>query len=159
MKQEGPYVSVAAICDQILLEKDDRISCIRFLDTLNVGVNMQRPQKPSVVRVQVNAFIAFKSGAFIGTKNCMLRLVSPSGKAGLLAANSPPSYPMTFNGGEHGHNLMVTLDIPASESGLYWFDVTLDDEVYARIPLKINITWQSSPTPIAPESSENSSQV
>ena len=40
---------------------------------------------------------------------------------------------MTFNGGGHGHNLYVTLDLTATESGLYWFDVMLDGEVFTRI--------------------------
>jgi hypothetical protein len=147
MNPNGPYVSVAAICESVLHEKDERISCIRFLDTLNVQVAAETPDPIPVLRFRVNAFVAFKSGAFVGTKNCMLRLTTPSGKSGKLKDSASKSYPMAFTGGEGGHNLIVTLDIPANESGLYWFDVMLDEEMYSRIPLKVNITRSSPPQP------------
>jgi hypothetical protein len=155
MNGDGPYVSVAAICDSVLHERDERISCIRFLDTLNVQVPAESPDPLPVIRFRVNAFVAFKSGAFVGTKNCTLRLVAPSGKTAKLEESAPKSYPMVFKGGESGHNLIVSLDVPTTEGGLYWFDVMLDEDVYTRIPLRVNITRSPLPQigPVAPENS------
>jgi hypothetical protein len=140
MIPEGPYVSVAAICESVLIEKDDRVTCVRFLDTLNIEVSADTPDPLPGIAMRISAFVAFKSGPFVGTKHCALRLNSPSGKIGKLSEESPRTYPMAFKGGEHGHNLTLTLEIPLSEGGLYWFDVLLDDVTYTRIPLKINIT-------------------
>jgi len=156
MNPEGPYVSVAAICEKVLSEKDGLVSCIRFVDILNLNIHKEKPEEPTGVRFAVNAFIAFKSGSFVGTKQCVLRLVTPSGKTGKLSAGAPKGYPVIFKGEGQGYNLILTIEIPASENGLYWFDVMLDDEVYTRIPLRINITWQSSPSPA---DSENSQQT
>jgi hypothetical protein len=158
MNSEGPYVSVAAICDSVLHEKDERISCIRFSDTLNVQLSAEIPDPLPPLRLQVAAFVAFKSGPFVGTKNCTLRLISPSGKTGKMTEATPKSYPMIFKGGEQGHNLIVSLDIPAVETGLYWFDVMLDEEVYTRIPLKVNISRTQPPPPPPPDSDSQNSR-
>ena len=159
MNPEGPYVSVAAICESVLQEQDGKVSCIRFIDVLNVTVNQEQPKTPVTVPIEVRAFVSFKSGPFVGSKNCMLRLVSPSGKTGQLAEDAPKSFPMVFNGGEHGYNLLLTFNLPVRESGLYWFDVLLDEEVCTRIPLKINLMWQSSQAQTGPENSVNSQQT
>lgn len=155
MNLKGPYVSVAAICEVLLHEQDDRLSCIRFFDVLNVQVAAGSPEPLPAIQLRVNALIAFKSGEFVGTKNCVLRLESPSGKTGKLAETSPKSYPMIFKGQESGYNLKMALDIPVTESGLYWFDVLLDDELYTRIPLRLNITR----TPPSQPDSENNQQA
>jgi|ERR1051325_1067060 hypothetical protein len=159
MNQNGPYVSVAAICQSVLHEKDEKISCIRFIDTLNLSVPADAPDPLPPIKFGVTAFVAFKSGEFVGTKNCTLRLKSPSGKTGQIEETAPKSYPMLFKGGEQGHNLIVSLEIPASESGLYWFEVMLDDEIYTRMPLKVNITRMPPPQPSQMHSdSQNSPQ-
>lgn len=139
MNPDAPYLSVAALCDTVLIEKDERVTCVRFLDTLNIEVGTEISEPLPPIGIHTTAFVAFKSGNFKGVKECSLRLTSPSGKTGIFAPDSPRSYPMTFKGDEHGHNLTLTLNIPLSETGLYWFDVMLDDEVYTRIPLRINI--------------------
>jgi hypothetical protein len=138
MNPEGPYVSVAAICESVLHEKDERITCVRFLDILNLTIASD--DEDSVVRVKLNAFIAFKSGPFIGTKDCSIQLVGPSGKPGKISEEAPKSFPMKFGGDEQGFNLILGFDLPFRESGLYWFNVMLDEEMYTRIPLRVNIT-------------------
>ena len=138
MNPDGPYVAVAALCESVLHEKDEKISCIRFIDVIKIQVISDDPS--TAVRLKVNAFLSFKSGAFVGTKLCSVKLISPSGKEGKLGEGSPKAFPMEFTGGEYGSNLIMAFDLPIVDSGLYWFDVMLDDEVYTRIPLKVKIT-------------------
>jgi hypothetical protein len=155
MNPNGPYVSVAAICDAVLHEKDERISCIRFLDQLNITIASE--DEDASIAIRLNAFIAFKSGPFIGPKMCTIEIVGPSGKKGTPIGGKPKEFPMQFNGGEHGHNLIVAFDFPVNKSGLYWFDVLLDGEVYTRIPLKINIT-RELPQTLPPENPQPQSE-
>jgi len=150
MNPDGPYLSVVAICDAVLYEKDERISCIRFIDTLNVTINSE--DENTNAQLRLNSLIAFKSGPFVGSKICGIEIVGPSGKKAKPIEGKPKEFPMEFKGGEHGQNLIVTITFPASKSGLYWFNVLLDGEVYTRIPLRINITREAPQTPQQSES-------
>lgn len=151
MNPHGPFVSVAALCESILHEKDERISCIRFLDRLEIGVPEDAPAELFPLNLQLNCFISFKSGDFVGKKTVTIKLNHPKGKI----AKSPdrgdpaPSFPMEFLGGEHGHNLILKLQAAVDQSGLFIFDVLLDEDLMTRIPLRVVITRipQNPPEP------------
>jgi hypothetical protein len=138
MNLDGPFVSVAALCESVLYEKEGQISCIRLIDALNVQIASEDPN--SSVRLKLSALVSFKSGPFVGTKTCTLGLLNPSGKRGKLSGENPPEFAMKFNGQEHSYSLILAFDLPANQSGVYILDVMLDGELSARIPFRINIT-------------------
>ncbi len=140
MNLKGPFVSVAALCDAILHEKDERISCIRFLDRLEIGLPPDTPEN-AAIPIQLNCFLAFKSGDFVGSKIATMKLTHPLGAVAKLPdGGDPTSYKLDFKGGEYGHNLILRMQIVVDQSGLFIFDVLLDDELMTRIPLRITIT-------------------
>ncbi len=139
MNLKGPHVAVAALCDAILVEKDERISCIRFLDRFEIGIPENAPD-PFQVPLQINCFLSFKSGDFVGTKTVRVKLKHPlisEPKAPTIM--TPNQFEADFKGGEHGYNITLQLNIVVDGSGLFMFDVLLDEDVVTRIPLRIDL--------------------
>lgn len=135
MPNSKPFVAVAAICEKVLHEKDGVLSVIRIVDTFYV----QPPSDvaPNVVpSVRLNALVSLKSGDVIGESDVSFKFRTPGGRT----LNSPERFPVLFNGGEHGVNVITTftLQLPAGEAyGLYWFDVLWNSEVLTSVPFKL----------------------
>ena len=147
MNGDGPYISVAALCDAVLDEKSGRLSCIRFLDRVDVelsGAEEALAELPAIA-VQIWGLISMKSGSFKGKKMVSIVLIKPSGEDAAPVRN----FPAVFQGGEHGINLILQFAIDTKEGGLYWFDILLDGERATRIPLKITVqrTAREQPQP------------
>ncbi len=156
MNSDGPYVSVAALCDAVLKEADtNRISCVRFMDRLDVNLTFPVgiSELPVPLIYQVHGLIAFKSGGFRGKKTIKIKLVTPSGKLAQTEGGIGEGFPAFFEGGEHGFNLTLDVTLQTEEEGLYYFDVLLDDEMVTRIPLRVTFTKQTQVAAPQPESS------
>lgn len=162
---EGPYVSVAALCELVLQEKVERLSCVRFMDKLEVTSTLSRPpvsdeEKELIPKVMpvvpfpVHGLVSLKSGGFIGKKMIRIDLITPSGKG--IKRTGENVFPAVFEGGEHGVNLILDFTLNTEEEGLYYFDVVLDDEVITRIPLRVTFR-QRIPSDLPPP--ENSTKV
>jgi hypothetical protein len=133
--KEKPYISVAALCEHVLDEKDDVLSAIRLVDRGNVKAQGDNPpeQMPPIT-TSITALLSFKSGPAIGKRTITLRMINPSGDAG----DTNVSLPVVFEGGKQGINIVVSLTLRIKEEGLYWIDVLVDDEMITRIPYEIN---------------------
>jgi hypothetical protein len=141
MNSDGPYIAVASLCDLVLHEKDERISCIRFLDTLNLAISEDAPDPLPPVVVQANGLLSFKSGKFVGSKTLQIVLRNPLGKQG----KPIQTFPLTFKGHEQGANVILRMQIQIEQEGLYYFDISLDEEIVTRIPLRVFITRTKQP--------------
>src|SRR5258708_8732696 len=150
MNADGPYLSGAALCEAVLHEKDERISCIRFADQFEVTIGGDIPDPLPSVQFRLNALLAFKSGPFVGTKTIKIILKNPDGK--IANTTQPQSYPAIFKGREHGANLIVSMDIVTDKSGDYAIDVFLDDEMFTQIPFKVTIKRMIPDEPQLPSS-------
>src|SRR5258708_19533715 len=109
MNPDGPYLSVAALCEAVLHEKDERISCIRFADQFEVTIGGDIPDPLPSVQFRLNALLAFKSGPFVGTKTIKIILKNPDGK--IANTTQQQSYPPLFKASHHDPNLIVPLYI------------------------------------------------
>jgi hypothetical protein len=145
MTPEGPYVSVAALCEYVLDEKDNRISCIRFLDRIEINRTYSRPLKPGeeiptlVPLLQVTGFLALKSGNFKGKKMLDFNVLKPSGEPMKEEeGQTTESFPLLFEGDEHGVQVILRMSLKLEVEGLYWIEAKLDGEqIIARIPLRV----------------------
>src|SRR6266540_2073557 len=144
MNPPSPYVSVAALCENVLDEKDQRVSCIRFLDRVELNATYSKPLKPEepaptlpIPLLQLTGLLALKSGDFIGKKMMRINIVKPSGQPMKVEGQMAESLPLLFEGGEHGVQIILKMTLKVEEEGLYHFDVLLDEETIARIPLRI----------------------
>lgn len=133
-QRSGPFVSAAFFCERVLQEVDGVQSAMRIVDRVTVqqgpaGAGTSPP--PPLVALQ--ALVILKSGGFDGSGSLELVPWAPSGlkQPGINLG-------ITFDGGaDRGVSLVLPLAMPATEEGLYWFDVVFEGRLLTRIPLRI----------------------
>ena len=84
------------------------------------------------VTIKLIAAVGFKAGVLKGANDIKLALVSPQGEAG-------PSVTVSalFQGDERGTNFLTEMNLNLGEEGLYWIDVSLQNQLMTRIPLRL----------------------
>jgi hypothetical protein len=143
-----PWVQVAAFCNVAMQEPPPGgwTSIIRILDRWFVSGNTAE-MPPSTL--QTTLVVMLKSGNMNTTATLKIRPLTPSKKE-LPAIEIP----VLFEGDERGVNLILPVVMNIDESGLYWFDVFVDDQLFTRIPLRV--LYQRvpgiSPSPESPKS-------
>lgn len=116
MTRPSPLIAAAMICERVIEEKEGVLSAIRIVDTITI------PKIPWPVTLSV--LVSLKSGAARGKHTLKLVLRTPSGKE----PKEVPQFPLFFEGEERGTNVVVNFVLQASEEGLYWFDVLIDEK-------------------------------
>lgn len=124
-----PYVQVAAFCQVALREAEGNLSLIRVADRQLV-VGETKEMQP--FNVQLTLVVILKSGNMQGSATLTVRPETPSG-AQLPAFNST----VLFEGLERGVGIVSPVAFFVQETGLYWFDVLVDEVLLTRIPLRI----------------------
>lgn len=125
MSQPRPWVQAACVCEKVLIEADSVPSLIRIVDTYSLQV-------PQSVGVDLTAFVALRSGKVVGEFEVGMQLTDPEG-----TKTPVRTWPVVFNGEEHGANLKMNFLLTNPNIGLYWFDVLWRNEVLTRIPFRI----------------------
>jgi hypothetical protein len=126
----GPYVQVAAICTTQLIEQTGQLSVIRIQDRVQLAGPTDQMQPTPLNSLAI--VISLKSGEMRGKGELKVTPVTPAGK--LLA---PAAFQTLFEGDERGIILALPLAVVAEEEGLYWFEVTVDEVLLTRIPLRV----------------------
>jgi hypothetical protein len=124
------HLAMAVFCEKVLQENDNVLSVIRIIDRFNVSGPVPEMQ-PTVLNFTI--LVSFKAGFLRGKQMLSIRPKSPMG------ADLPQmSYPILFEGDDdRGNALMAQTSFVASEEGLYWFDVHLNEELVTRMPLRV----------------------
>lgn len=125
-----PLLAAAIICEKVLQEEGNVVTAIRIVDL----INLQGDSKefiPGVVGFTI--LILFRSGEAIGKRTLELSCCSPSGET-----VKSQKQVITFEGGSHGQTLILNINLSLSETGTYWFDVKIGQQVMTRIPLTVN---------------------
>lgn len=130
MAKAKPNLIAALFCEKVLREADGVLSAIRIVDRVIAEIPKELPPSVQPV-VELSALVGFKSGDAVGKYIVQLIPTTPSGRR--LSGSQP--FPIALQGKEHGHNLIIKFVLPVVEEGLYWFDLTLDDEIVTRMPL------------------------
>ncbi|MGO8761578.1 MAG: hypothetical protein ACLP2P_02310 [Desulfobaccales bacterium] len=129
----GPFLAVALFCERVLQEKDGVLSAIRIIDRfIHTVVGEDVPDKMPSFKVQMSILIGFKSGDAKGKSELRIKPNTPSGKALPVF-----SVPILLEGADKGANVNIGYAFEATEEGLYWFDVMLNDKLFTRMPLSI----------------------
>jgi hypothetical protein len=135
----GPFLQIAVFCEKVLQEKDGVVSAIRIIDRSLItisGENVPDPTPP--INIPVVLLVRVKSGDASGKHELRIKPISPSGKE-LATFN----FPFVLGGGELAANLIMNYSLKAEESGLYWFEVILNDILITKISL--NVIYQKKP--------------
>lgn len=135
----GPHLAAALLCEKVLQEKDSVMSFIRIVDRFPVPE--PEPGKPPSP-VQATLVVVFKAGDTSGKHYIKIRPQKPSG--GLLFDQE---FPVLFEGQDRGVAIVAPMTLVLDEEGLYWFDVTFEEKLVTRIPLRVlyQRVGQSSP--------------
>lgn len=135
MPNTGPFVQVAAICEKVLAEADGVLSLVRIID--RIGHTVAGPDAPELMQPfahQISIVICLKSGSARGSHTVRLDVEDPTGQTNLMQ-----DVTVLFEGdGDRGSNIIFR-DIPfvPNVPGLYWFGVTVGQNLLTRMPLRI----------------------
>lgn len=137
MTVNGPYVQVAAICEQVIEDKQGKMSLVGLYDRVIVQTRVEGdvPVEMPPQRVPMKIVVALKSGEALGRHHLDTRLLQPSGHYSV--SFTPPSLPILFEQEERGVNVVIDTQVPLEQEGLHWFEIYLDDEqLLTKIPLR-----------------------
>jgi hypothetical protein len=142
-KYGGPYVAAAVFCQTVMGDPEGRMTPTNIFDTLGVLVpSFVHPSKKEPIRLQLYAFVSFRSGDASGDHSFYIEVESPSGKR-----QKKEERKITLTeGAQGGFNISLKIDLAVVKGGLFWSDVFIDDKLMTRMPLFINVTRDSKPT-------------
>jgi hypothetical protein len=149
---DGPYLNFAVVCEKVLRETDDVLSLIRIIDratvTIQVAEGAQSPPVPPIPPVIPLSFVVgLKSGGYVGSVPVKVRIDTPSGSEWPEVET-----PALFEEGEdRGAVIILPIQFPAQDEGIYWFTVQISGEVVTRVPLHVikNEVTQTVPPQIS----------
>lgn len=150
MGNTKPFVTAASFCELVIEGKDNVLSAIRLIDTLevtktvlNAPPGLENVPLPDPA-VEVTALITLKSGDVAGKSEVTLKVRTPTGDLWEL----PQKWTIELNGDGHGVNLVLKMVLPAGKrnAGQYWFDVYWQGELLTCFPLRLST---GDPEPVA----------
>src|SRR5437867_12477948 len=124
-----PWVQLATLCQTALTENTGQVSIIRIVNRWIV-VGATPEMQPT--NIQLTLAIILKSDQMRGQYQLRVRLRSPTGNV-----SEGPELPALFEGDDRGVQAILPSGILATEQGLYWFEVLVEEEVVTRVPLRI----------------------
>jgi hypothetical protein len=132
MKNTRPLVSVATVCEKVLTEKDNVLSCIRLVDIFRMPPEAQ--SQPDVA-LPVSALIALKAGDFLGEGELSLVVETPDGTRNEV----PTKWPLLFDGPLAGANVNFAFGIYIRHLGTTWVEVLWNGDLLTKFPVKLEL--------------------
>ena len=151
---EGPYLTMAVLCERVLQEHDGVPSLIRVVDRIDLigPFTVGRDTQPEGVAqppppIALTLALMIKAGKASGEHKLVVRLRRPDG------TSLPDHVVMIELGGdadERGLNFFVPTLITTRDTGVYWFEIGLDDMLVAKAPLRVEHAQTAPVTPPQP---------
>jgi len=140
--ETGPYLNIAAFCEQVLTEAGGVISLIRVVDRLMVtaqgpSASETMPHTPFKWFLVLN----FKGGKTRGTHDIKVEPELPSG-----LKKTPFIFSVHFEGENRGTGVVTQMQMVLEEPGIYWFRIYLDNNFITQVPLEVIYTKMISPS-------------
>jgi len=142
--EQGPYIQMAGICEQVIEDKTGALSLIRIIDTItHTEARPDAPTEMPPVTYPMKMVIMLKAGRARGRHELKIVPQLPSGET-----KTPLIRSVQMEGEERGFNNIINMLFTFTMEGLYWFNIYLDDSLLTRIPLRIKynrIVTQGTP--------------
>jgi hypothetical protein len=139
-QSNGLYVNYAALCEKVLHEADGVLSLIRIIDQVTITITTAGPVGaevptglvPPAPPIAVTFALGLKSSERMDDVPVKIRIDTPS-------AFKFPEFETTVElpGEERGAAIVLPMQIPAQDEGIYWFVVEVSGEVVTRVPLRV----------------------
>jgi hypothetical protein len=136
--KDMPRVFVAALCESVLEEKDKVLSAIRFIDRIEAVLPSDAPEEV-IVPIKLAALVMMKAGPARGKRLLSLGVTDPHGNVLPITAE----FPLVFTEEQQGANTVIRIVLGVKTPGIYFFNVTLDGELIAQMPLDLVLTRET----------------
>ena len=135
---QGPWVQVAAFCDQVVIDKTETLTLVRVIDQVTL-IPPRRQAAPH--RRWVGGFaLALKAGDVYGAGEIVLVMMRPNGKRTTVGRIS-----VAFDDAIRAVNIAQRVQLRFDEEGLHWLDVSYAGRLVTRMPLTVR--YRPAPTP------------
>jgi len=136
IRVDGPHISAAFLCEKVLVERDSVASFIRVVDRFTVPVfsNVPAGLKLPDPTIQVTLVISLKAGSVgAGTHPVKIGMYKPDGSVAFESTAS------AFLSGSEDNGVLMAIPIIVSkpEEGLHWIDVSFEEILLTRVPLRV----------------------
>ena len=141
---EGPYLSIAVVCEQIIRGKDGRITVVNVLDQVtHTSRGPDAPDEMPPFTIEAKALIVLRAGSSRGRFAIKIQPEDPSGEQ-----RPSVEIPIQFGPGNPAAPATVALEpltLEFTQEGLHWIDVFFvpapgkggEDQLLTRIPLTV----------------------
>ncbi len=144
--ESGPYLILAAFCEQVIEDKAGVLSLIRVVDRLNISATgPDAPDNMPRATLTWTLVISLKSGQARGTHMIRIQPELPSG-----IRLDPLILSGHFEGGNRGQNLLTRMQMVLEMPGIYWFRIYFDDLFMTQIPVEVIYSRTVMPRPPLP---------
>lgn len=131
--EKGPYLQVAAFCEQVIEDKTGVLSLIRVVDRITVNAaGTEVPEEMPPFDINWKLVLVLKSGEVRGSHPIKLVLELPSGET-----KAPLLMTVHLEGGNRGTQMVTDFRPRMEMPGVYWVNVYFDDDVLTRMPLQV----------------------
>lgn len=148
MGSTKPFVEVACICEQVIIDKTNVASIIRIVDQFSAEIpeNLPPAFPPGF---PITIYVRLKSGGPARSGKVTVQAKRPDGTlGGKIEAN------MKFEAPQHGVHFQSQFHIVKPQDGVYWFEVYWDEEHLTSF--SAHVTVKSVPMPAQAQGSNPS---
>lgn len=141
--EQGPFLTLATFCEQVIEDKSGVMSLIRVVDRMNVTAHGATPAEEMPPQtLNWTLVLSFKSGEARGTHEIKIEPELPSG-----LRLQPVMFSAHFEGGTRGQNILSKINMKLETPGVYWFRIYLDDHFLTQVPVQVIYSRTVTPQP------------
>ena len=140
--EKGPYLQIAAFCEQVIEDKSGVLSLIRVVDRLSVNAaGSDVPEDMPPFDLNWKLVLVLKSGEVRGSHSIKLVPELPS-----FETKEATERTVHLEGGNRGTNIVTDFRMRMEMPGVYWLNIYFDDELLTRLPLEVRYSRVVGPT-------------
>ncbi|TVR77012.1 MAG: hypothetical protein EA415_00525 [Sphaerobacteraceae bacterium] len=130
---KGPYLLMAVLCQRADQDQYGSFNVINVLEQLVVGSDDPgAPEEFPGFRLESQLVVSLASGEFRGDAVISIVPTDPA-----LKKLEAVSQEVRFSGEDHRVTIVSNVSLDVEHTGVYWFNVLLDDKSICWIPLRI----------------------
>lgn len=130
---KGPYLLMAVLCQRADQDQYGSFNVINILEQLIVGSDdPNAPVEFPGFRLESQLVVSLASGDRRGDGVISIEPIDPA-----LNRLEPVSQEVRFSGEDHRVTIVSNVSLDVEHTGVYWFNVKLDDETISWVPLRI----------------------